>query len=368
MESRVRSSRVNFLLGVILAGSALVWGGVSLIHRVEERAELKARERLARERLVHRIPRPEEPQVWASAIGRTPVPLPTGRTSNPQPASAEGKTPAASGSSPYISGITPLPVAAPVPVSPSRPPRTTETETVPGVRPPDAEFNRIAVAAEPYSPKGADPAEDAESAGEVRASDDTRSDPGARQLAGYVGLPPGSVTSGSGGQSPSSQAAEPTADEPPSSAGGGSLPTLMPEGAMPRVTLLPSSSFVGTGQSVQVLVQIDGGQDVGSVPFQVQFDGRLLQFERAFLGDYLSRTGASPLLLAAPLQEGNEIAVGISKPGSGAGGSGSGTLLTLEFRAIGPGTSPLKFSQEKLLDSRSREVPAQFVSSQVTVR
>ena len=122
------------------------------------------------------------------------------------------------------------------------------------------------------------------------------------------------------------------------------------------------------GQTVRVSVQIDSGLDVGALPFHIQFDGRILEFEKAYRGEFLSQDGSSPLVMAAPLQGKDEIAVGVSRPGTGPGVSGSGTLVTLEFRATGAGTTPLQFSQAKLLNSKRRQIRAEFVSSEIVVR
>jgi hypothetical protein len=92
----------------------------------------------------------------------------------------------------------------------------------------------------------------------------------------------------------------------------------------------------------------------------------VLQFERVVAGEFLSRDGSSPVVMAAPVEGANEVAVGITKTGTGPGISGSGTLLTLEFRVVSAGTTPLTFAQEQVLNSRRRELPAQFVSSQLT--
>ena len=74
------------------------------------------------------------------------------------------------------------------------------------------------------------------------------------------------------------------------------------------------------------------------------------------------------MLMVAPLQSQDEITVGLSKVGLGLGMNGSGTLVALEFRAMSSGTTPIEFSHAKLLNSKRRQVRAEFVSSQITVR
>jgi hypothetical protein len=123
-----------------------------------------------------------------------------------------------------------------------------------------------------------------------------------------------------------------------------------------------------TGQNVRVAVRIDSAVDVSSAPFNLQYDGSLLRFVRVLAGDFLSRSGLAPLILAAPTGVTGEITVGLSLPGAGVGVSGSGTLLILEFLGLAPGTSPLLFAQESVLNSRRRELPADFIPAAIVVR
>jgi hypothetical protein len=74
------------------------------------------------------------------------------------------------------------------------------------------------------------------------------------------------------------------------------------------------------------------------------------------------------LILAAPTGESGEITVGLSLPGAGIGVSGSGTLLVLEFLGLSAGTSPLLFVQQSVLNSRRRELPADFIPATIIVR
>jgi hypothetical protein len=118
---------------------------------------------------------------------------------------------------------------------------------------------------------------------------------------------------------------------------------------------------------LRVEVRITSAVDVAAVPFDLRFDPTRLRYERALQGEFLARSGTPPLLLVAPVGDGSAITVGLSLAGTGSGVSGSGTLLALEFRAIAAGSVDLLFDSARLLNSRRREVAAEFIPSQITV-
>jgi hypothetical protein len=241
------------------------------------------------------------------------------------------------------------------------------TASTPGDKRLAAEFNRIA----PSSFVPAAALSDAEDPPESWEGSAQGVSPGAvaPAAAGYVAFGgAGEASAGEAQQAPAPEQAPAEGQPSPSGAGLPAPSGLSQPVLVPRITLVPSSATAELGQTVRVEVRIEGGYDVSSVPFHVQHDGKVLQFERVYAGDFLSRDGSAPVVMAAPLEGSNEVAVGITKTGIGPGISGSGTLLTLQFRVVAAGTTPLTFAQEQVLNSRRREVPAQFVSTQVSAR
>ena len=130
------------------------------------------------------------------------------------------------------------------------------------------------------------------------------------------------------------------------------------------------------GSQVVVLVRIQNAASVGSVPFTLRFDPRILEFvpAGAVEGDFLRQNGAQTVVIAAPVAgEGGttgaraEIAVGLSRLG-GSGVTGRGTLCRLTFRARAPGTASFEFARARVLDASATALPSRFTGATVTVR
>ena len=343
---------ILLLLACVVGG-----GGTYVVKRVEGRAERQARERLARERLAFAARRPSAEAEPLAAGG--PV---------REPSAPEAPT----ASAPGVPALRHAPKSPPRTAAPSQtaPARAAQafdrTAARPQAQARAVEFNRIA-ASTPSTPRAEDSA-DPQGGDDPAPAPATGAESRSGQHGGYVaaqGAPPPAT-----GESTEkgSDLGEASGEPQPTGGGGGGGGTQPGPSTIPRISLLPVSSLIRQGETARLLVRIDNGLDVGSVPFQVQFDGSVLLFERAYLGEFFSGSSPPPLLLAAAMDSRNEVAVGLTKTAPGPGASGSGTLLTLEFRAIGPGLTPLRFTEAKLLNSKSREVPAQFVSSQITVR
>ena len=138
--------------------------------------------------------------------------------------------------------------------------------------------------------------------------------------------------------------------------------------AGPRVEMAPSSAEYTTGDRVTVHVRIFNGTDVGSVPFHVVYDRRVLAFEGGEEEAFLSSDGRQTAFFAAPTTSGDRVVVGLSRLGRGDGIAGTGKLCVLHFTAIAPGDAGLAFSRAKIRDSSNGVVGASFEVRPVTVR
>ncbi len=141
-----------------------------------------------------------------------------------------------------------------------------------------------------------------------------------------------------------------------------------------------SRARTAIGSQVIVQVRIRGGADVGSVPFTLLFDPRILAFDAAATveGAFLRKDGASTVFLAAPVvdERGGTaesvqgmagIAVGLSRLGA-SGATGSGTLCRLVFRARAAGTTSLEFARARVLSSGAAALPSRFTGTAVEVK
>jgi len=147
-------------------------------------------------------------------------------------------------------------------------------------------------------------------------------------------------------------------------------PDVEPEPEPPPPALVrayPVSDVFTVDDVVSVAVEIQSGTDVGHVPFHLAFDPRVLRFEGADQGDFLGVDGAPTAFFAAPASSGDEVWVGLSRLGSGPGIDGAGTLCTLNFVAVGPGTTQLRFKLATVRDSGDGVMPSNFKAGAVNV-
>jgi general secretion pathway protein D len=130
----------------------------------------------------------------------------------------------------------------------------------------------------------------------------------------------------------------------------GAMAPVMPKPDAPNagfaapvaLSITPSGSAAKVGQNVQVSVALQNGQDIYSVPMQLQFNPRVLQLVNVDAGDLLQRDGKPATVVHR--DDGNgEVTIGATRPPQATGVTGSGNVCTLTFRAVGVGDSSISF-------------------------
>lgn len=134
------------------------------------------------------------------------------------------------------------------------------------------------------------------------------------------------------------------------------------------VQAVPSLSELTVEGSLSVVVMISNATNVGHVPFHLVYDPQVLLFEYGEEGSFLGSDGAQTAFFAAASGGGGIVVVGLSRLGQTTGVSGAGDLCVLHFRAVGPGTTALAFSSEKVKDPAGDPIPYVFTPVSITVR
>jgi general secretion pathway protein D len=125
------------------------------------------------------------------------------------------------------------------------------------------------------------------------------------------------------------------------------------------VTFSPPNTMAKVGDSFKVNVMINQATRVGSIPFHVAYDPKILQFVSSSEGGFLKSDGASTIFNAQASTL-SEVFVALARIGVPAGVAGGGVLCTLEFKAIAAGSSSLTFTEASVLDPQGQPLPAQF--------
>jgi hypothetical protein len=138
--------------------------------------------------------------------------------------------------------------------------------------------------------------------------------------------------------------------------GGGGGPTEPPL-PQPGIVVTPAAapatgvsiaSGTGTNQTTLILeIRANSVNDLYGVAFDLRYPSNLLQLVQASSGPFLG----SATLESVPGSSSGLIIVGLSKLGAVSGASGSGVLMTLEFRAIAAGQGSFSFEQNSAVTS-----------------
>ena len=131
-----------------------------------------------------------------------------------------------------------------------------------------------------------------------------------------------------------------------------------PPGAGATLTFNPATPTVQAGQQFQVEVVMQNAQQLFGVPMRIQYNPQVATLIEAAKGPFLAGAENTDVIFSRNIRNPvGQAAINISRfPGTG-GADGSGTLVTLTFQAVAPGTSPLR-----VIPSGARNASAEAIS------
>lgn len=140
-----------------------------------------------------------------------------------------------------------------------------------------------------------------------------------------------------------------------------------------RVSITPSAGTVDEGDTFTRTVEVHNIGKTFYAAFDLTHDPEVIEYVSATEGTFLSRNGTDSTSTQVSLQNNTQgrITVGITRLGQGVDEpSGSGTLLTLTFRAAGTGTTTLTFTTPRgFKDHANQDVAIdEWVDGTVTVQ
>jgi general secretion pathway protein D len=144
-------------------------------------------------------------------------------------------------------------------------------------------------------------------------------------------------------------------------------PPVAPHAAGASFALNPPAGPVAVGSSFQVPIVLSAGEDVASVPLQLQYDAAKLSLVNVSAGDLLSRDGQAVALIHRDDGPGN-ITVVASRPPGAAGINGAGVLCVLTFQAKAAGESALAMTRSSVVNSKQQQVPVTGARVNIQVR
>ena len=145
----------------------------------------------------------------------------------------------------------------------------------------------------------------------------------------------------------------PPATAPPE--GSGAAPSTPPPPAGPvKIHFTEDQMGKSVGDNFSVTLAVDNGKDVISAPFTVQYDPKILSLSDVAPGKFWSADGQEPIM---SMQDNAGVAtIRVNrKPGTPAV-AGNGTLLTLNFKAVGAGSATVAASGVTLNNAQNQLV------------
>ncbi|MGD2115261.1 MAG: cohesin domain-containing protein [Acidobacteriota bacterium] len=116
-----------------------------------------------------------------------------------------------------------------------------------------------------------------------------------------------------------------------------------------ELRMVPASLAVSPGDTFEITLEARALTPVSHLPVTVRFDPEVLAVESVEAGDFLAPGEGTELLTDASTP--GRLVIGASRLGAEPGVAGSGPLVRVVFRAVGPGRAGLAFERAKALDA-----------------
>lgn len=112
------------------------------------------------------------------------------------------------------------------------------------------------------------------------------------------------------------------------------------------------------GSTFSVNVLVNHGQDIASVPVEISYDPKVMQFVSVANGDFLSRDGQTAVLVHRDDPVTGKLQVTAQRQPGSAGISGDGTVFSLVFAGKAKGDGTIAISVPRARNSRNQPVEA----------
>jgi len=146
------------------------------------------------------------------------------------------------------------------------------------------------------------------------------------------------------------------------------VPATVPSALGPVLSLDPPMVNQPTGATFAVSVVLNGGQNVFSVPVQINYDPKVLQFVNVSNAGALSKDGAAVALVHRDDPEKGTLQVSLMRPPGSTGINPSGPLFIMTFLARTAGQGTVSVGRAVLRDPNMGSIEASGSQAIVNVR
>src|SRR5467141_2345797 len=154
---------------------------------------------------------------------------------------------------------------------------------------------------------------------------------------------------------------QPPATSPPPQTNqnlGAGVPTPAPgSAAAAKIRFEPRSLSLKAGQTATIGVVVENVSDLFSIPLLLQFNPAVISVEEVQHGGFLSGGTQEIAIVQQVFKEKGQAIISATRQPNTPGVSGSGTLIGIVVKALGPGSSNLSIVQVNAKDSQQKLIP-----------
>lgn len=133
-----------------------------------------------------------------------------------------------------------------------------------------------------------------------------------------------------------------------------------------RLHFDPATIALVPGQTATVGVAVDNVTDLYSIPMMLQYDPAVISIEEVQHGTFLAGGNQEIAIVQGGDKSKGQVMIAATRQPNTPGVSGSGTILGIVIKAIGPGSSKLSIVQVNAKDSQKN--PLQLLTNEATVQ
>ncbi len=130
----------------------------------------------------------------------------------------------------------------------------------------------------------------------------------------------------------------------------------------------PPTMSPAKGATFTVNVMLSGGQNVYSVPLELNYDPNTLQVVNVSNGGFLSQDGQAVALVHRDDPVAGKLQVTATRPPGAGGVSGQGAVVTLTFMAKGQGQSALTITRGGARDPAMQPIAMSGAQAAITIQ
>ena len=134
------------------------------------------------------------------------------------------------------------------------------------------------------------------------------------------------------------------------------------------VKFVPAQAVAQVNGTVTLSLMVENAADLASTPMLIRFDPKILQLTDVVRGNLLASDGQQVAFSKNVINDTGEATVNVSRFPATGGVSGSGSILTLVFQAVGKGQTVVTVPSLVLRNSKSQPILSATPAIAVTVK